>query len=142
MDVNDEIDRYIAGQPEAKADELRELHRSILRIVPGSTLWFLNGRNSDDKVVSNPNIGYGTRTITAAGGSTKDFYRVGISANTNGISVYILGLADKTYLAERYGTSIGKAKVTGYCIKFKTLQDIDMDVLESAIRDGLEDAPL
>jgi len=142
MDVNDEIDRYIAGQPEAKADELRELHRSILRIVPGSTLWFLNGRNSDDKVVSNPNIGYGTRTITAADGSTKDFYRVGISANTNGISVYILGLADKQYLAERYGTSIGKAKVTGYCIKFKTLQDIDMDVLESAIRDGLEDAPL
>jgi hypothetical protein len=142
MDVNDEIDSYIASQPDAKAGEMRELHRGILQIQPGCELWFLDGRNSENKVVSNPNIGYGTRTITSADGSTKDFYRVGISANTSGISVYILGLADKQYLSETYGATIGKAKVSGYCIKFKTLQDVDMDVLESAIRVGLEAAPL
>ena len=48
-----------------------------------------------------------------------------------------MGLQDKTYLARTYADRIGKAKVTGYCIKFKRLQDLNADVLEVAIRDGL-----
>lgn len=49
-----------------------------------------------------------------------------------------MGLEDKTYLPRMYGDKIGKASVSGYCIKFKALKDIDTDVLQSAIRDGLE----
>lgn len=137
-DVRDEIDRYISGQPDAKAEEMRELHRLILRVAPESKLWFLDGKNSENKTVSNPNIGYGTRTISYADGSTKEFYRVGLSANTSGISVYILGIDDKQYLVQTFGDTIGKASVSGYCIKFKTLQNIDVDVLEAAIRAGLD----
>jgi hypothetical protein len=37
-----------------------------------------------------------------------------------------------------YADSIGKASITGYCIKFKSLKDIDLDVLVSAIRFRLE----
>ena len=33
---------------------------------------------------------------------------------------------------------IGKATVTGYCIKFKSLKDIKIDVLEAAIRFGFD----
>ena len=61
-----------------------------------------------------------------------------MSANTTGISVYIIGITDKTYLAKTYGKKLGKASVTGYCIKFKTLKDINIDVLEAAIRYGSE----
>jgi hypothetical protein len=61
-----------------------------------------------------------------------------LSANTIGISVYILGLKDKKYLAETYGKKLGKASVTGYCIKFKTLKDINIDVLEEAIQYGFD----
>ena len=32
---------------------------------------------------------------------------------------------------------LGKASVTGYCIKFSTLRNIDLAVLEAAIRDGI-----
>ena len=88
-------------------------------------------------MVSNPSIGYGLRTITYADGRTREFYQIGLSANTTGISVYIMGLDDKTYLAETYGSTLGKASVTGYCIKFSALRNIDRDVLEAAIRDGL-----
>jgi hypothetical protein len=52
--------------------------------------------------------------------------------------VFILGLADKTYLATRYSATLGKAKVTGYCIKFSALKNIDLAVLEAAILDGVE----
>ena len=66
-----------------------------------------------------------------------EFYRIGISANTTGISVYVLGLDDKTYLKRTYGASIGKATVTGYCIKFRGLSVIDAGALHAAIRDGM-----
>ena len=61
-----------------------------------------------------------------------------MSANTTGVSVYVMGIADKTYLSRTYGAALGKASVTGYCIKFKALKDIDTDVLAAAIRYGAE----
>ena len=88
--------------------------------------------------LSNPNIGYGFHTIKYADGKTREFYQIGLSANTTGISVYILGIEDKKYLAQTYGKNLGKASVTGYCIKFKALKDIDIDILKAAIRYGVE----
>src|ERR1700759_4099409 len=95
-------------------------------------------KDETGKTVSNPNIGYGLRTAKYANGKTREFYQTGLSANTAGISVYILGLDDKKYLVKTYGKKLGKASVTGYCIKFKALKDIDIDTLMAAIRDGVE----
>ena len=61
-----------------------------------------------------------------------------MSANKTGISVYILGIPDKNYLAQTYGPDLGKASVTGYCIRFKTLKDINTGILENAIQYGVE----
>ncbi len=138
MNVQTQIKEYIAGEPEPKRSEMQELHRVILKIKPGCKLWFLDGKNSENKVVSNPNIGYGLQTLKYADGKTREFYQIGISTNKTGISVYVLGIDDKTYLAKTYGKKIGKASVTGYCIKFKTLKDINIEILEAAIRFGFE----
>ena len=135
MIVSQSIQNYIASQPEPKRSELQELHRVIQKIKPGCKLWFLDGKDDKGKVVSNPNIGYGSYNMRYADGSTREFYRVGLSANKTGISVYILGIEDKKYLAETYGKNLGKASVTGYCIRFKSLKDINIDVLKAAIRD-------
>jgi hypothetical protein len=133
MDIQAQIKEYIASQPEPKRSEMQELHNSILKLMPECKLWFLDGKNSENKTVSNPNIGYGTQTIKYADGKTREFYKVGLSANTSGISVYIMGLEDKNKLSSTYGKTIGKANVTGYCIKFKTLKDINIEVLKKAI---------
>jgi len=138
MDVQQQIEAYLASQPEPKRGDMQALHRLILQTMPGCKVWFLDGKNSENKIVSNPNIGYGSRTIRYADGTTREFYQIGLSANTAGISVYILGIKDKAYLAQTYGKQLGKASVTGYCIKFKTLQAINPDVLAAAIRSGLE----
>ena len=136
--IEEQIKTYIAGQPEPKRSEMKALHELTLQVSPGCKLWFNDGKNSDGKIIANPNIGYGSYTIKYADGTTRDFYRIGLSANTTGISVYILGIKDKTYLAETYGKKLGKASVTGYCIKFKTLKDINIDILKAAIKYGLE----
>src|SRR5574339_787364 len=138
MSVQEQIKNYITSQPEPKRNELQELHKLTLQVSPKSKLWFLDGKNSEGKVVSNPNIGYGAQQMKYADGTTKEFYQIGLSANTTGISVYIMGIGDKTYLAKTYGKKLGKTSVTGYCIKFKSLKDINLNVLEEAIRFGLE----
>jgi hypothetical protein len=138
MSIQDQIKKYIDSQPGEKRAEMEALHQRILRVLPKSKLWFIDGKDDKGKTVSNPSIGYGLQTIKHADGKTKEFYQVGISANTTGMSVYIIGLEDKKYLSETYGKTIGKASVTGYCIKFKTLKDLNIDTLEAAICDGTE----
>ncbi len=137
MNIQTQTEAYIATLPEPKRREMLSLHRHILEMLPGCKLWYLDGKDEKGNVVANPNIGYGVQAMKYAGNKTREFYQVGISANTTGISVYIIGIEDKKYLAQTYGKKIGKASVTGYCIKFKTLEDINMEVLEAAIRDGV-----
>lgn len=138
MSIQEQIKDYIDSQPERKRSDMQELHHRILSMMPDCKLWFLDGKNSENKTVSNPNIGYGLHTIKYTDGATKEFYQIGISANTTGISVYILGINDKTYLSEKYGDKIGKASVTGYCIKFKALKDINIEILQEAIDYGFK----
>ena len=137
MNVSEQIDRYIGDQSPAKSEELRDLHRRILEISPDAKLWFLDGRNDDGKVVSNPNIGYGSETLGYATGESRAFYKIGLSANTSGLSVYVMGLKDKTYLSETYGSRLGKAEITGYCIRFKSVKDVDLAVLEEVVADAI-----
>ena len=137
MNLQKQIKEYIATQPEPKRSEMQQLHQMILALMPTCKLWFLDGKDEKGKTVSNPNIGYGSQTIQYANGKTKEFYQIGISANTTGISVYIMGVNDKKYLTQTFGQELGKASVTGYCIKFKTLTDIKIDVLKAAMRYGI-----
>ncbi|MBS1689646.1 MAG: DUF1801 domain-containing protein [Bacteroidetes bacterium] len=138
MNVKEQIKEHIASQPEPKRSDIQELHQLILHISPECKLWFDNGKNDKNETVTNPTIGYGYYTIKYADGRTRDFFQIGISATKTGISVYILGIKDKTYLAQTFGKTLGKAGITGYCIKFKTLKDINIKVLEAAIRYGFK----
>jgi hypothetical protein len=140
LTVRAQIKKYIASQPEPKRSELQALHRLILQASPGCKLWFSDGTDGEGRTVSNPTIGYGLHTIEYANGTSREFFQIGLSANKTGISVYILGLKDKKYLAKTYGKKLGKASVTGYCIRFKSLKEINLDSLEAAIRHGLAPA--
>ncbi len=136
MTTAEQIRRYLDSQPEPKRRDMEALHGVALELMPGCKLWYLDGKDESGKVVSNPNIGYGSRTSKNADGKSREFYQVGISANTTGISVYILGISDKKYLSQTFGERIGKAKVTGYCIKFRKLGEVNVEVLKEAIRQG------
>lgn len=138
MNIQEQIYQYIDSQPEPKRTEMQELHQMILRVCPKCRLWFLDGKNNEGKTLTNPNIGYGLHTLHYANGTSKEFYKVGFSGNKTGISVYILGIQEKNYLVQTYGKKIGKAVVSSYCIKFKTLKDIHFQILEEAIRFGFE----
>ncbi len=134
MDVNQEIEQFIEALPEQKRNEVKTLRTIAEQQFPEAKRWYLDGLDSTGKVVANPSIGYGNYTMRYADGSTREFYQVGISANKAGISIYVMGLPDKKYLAEQFGTKIGKATVSGYCIKFKSIRDVDLEVIKSAMQ--------
>lgn len=136
MEINKQIAEYIDSLPAQKRKDMLSLHETILLLLPRCKVWFFDGKDNSGKVISNPNIGYGTRTINYADGNKKEFYQIGISGNSTGISVYVIGLEDKNYLKETIGKKIGKASVTAYCIKFKTIADINMNVLSKVIIEG------
>jgi len=138
MSVENQIRQYISSLPGQKGKDVEVLYQHLITLLPGVKLWYEDGKNAEGKVVSNPNIGFGSYTIRYADGRQKEFFQTGISANTAGISVYIMGLPDKTYLPQTFANTIGKATVTGYCIKFKTLADIDLHVLDEAIQNGMK----
>lgn len=142
MSVDDQISQYLESLPAPRQRDMRRLHDTILATNPGCRLWFSDGKDASGKVVSNPSIGYGVLSRQYADGKRKEMFQVGISANSGGISVYIMGFEDKHHLLEKYGATIGKATVTGYCIKFKSLKDIQLDTIEAALRDGLRTAPV
>jgi len=140
MDVKEQILAFIINQPEKKREDLQQLHLFLQQVLPGCKLWFDSGKNAENKTVNNPTIGYGSYTIKYANGKTREFFQIGLSANTSGISVYIMGIKDKTYLSQTFGTALGKASVTGYCIKFKNLKDINTDILAATVRYGVENS--
>jgi len=137
MDIQAQVDSYIADQPQPKREDLQTLHRAILKASPNCRLWFLDGKNEEGKVVSNPSIGYGVQARQYANGETREFYKLGLSANTAGISIYIIGLEGRNYLSETYGQALGKAKITGYCVKFRNLADVSLAVIEQMVANHL-----
>ena len=103
MSVQEEIKKYISSQPEPKRSDIQELHRLTLQVSPECKLWFFDGKNSKNQTVANPTIGYGFHTIKYSSGKSREFFQIGVSGNKTGISVYVLGLKDKTHLAKTYG---------------------------------------
>ena len=74
MNIQKQTATYITSQPEPKRNDMQKFHSIILQLMPASKLWFLNGKNSEGKTVSNPNIGYGFYNIKYADGTAREFY--------------------------------------------------------------------
>jgi len=138
--IQETIQQYISIQTEQKRVDMQFLHEQILSLMPNCKLWFEDGKNAEGKVISNPNIGYGSYTIHYTNGSTREFFQVGLSANTTGISVYLMGIPDKNFLIHNFKETIGKASFTGYCIKFKRLSDLNLEVLSDAVRFAIKES--
>ena len=138
MQIKAQIEQFISQQAESKQQDLLTLHKLMSNILPTGKLWMEDGKNEEGKVVSNPTIGYGQQTRLLAKGKSREMFQIGISANTSGISIYLIGIRNKLDLAQEFGSKLGKAKITGYCIKFKQLADLDLSVLDEAIRLGIQ----
>lgn len=128
------IANYISSLPDQKSDEFAQLHHLITNWLPNTKLSFHNGLDNNNKVVSNPTIGYGEISISNAKGKTKDIFRIGLCATSTGFSIYFMGIRNKSILANTFNHRIGKAVITSYCVKFNSLNKIDLNALQEMVQ--------
>ena len=138
MSPKKQIIDLIKSQAEPKQSEMQELHDLILKLMPKCKQWYFDGKNEEGKQVAHPTIGYGSYIITYKDGSTREFFRIGLLANPTGLAVHIMGIDDRQFLVDTYGKAIGKAKVGRYSIAFKTIKDINLEILKRAIQNRAE----
>jgi hypothetical protein len=82
MTISQQIEEHLHAQPEPKRSDMQTLHGLIVNILPEGKLWFEDGKNPEGKVISNPSVGYGSRTLTYANGLLKNISK-SASAETN-----------------------------------------------------------
>jgi len=127
------VDAYLGSHPEPKRTDLCCLHEKFKSLFPGQPVSYFDGLDDNGKVVANPTLGYGSHTHKSANGASKKVFKLGLSANKTGISIYVMGIADKMLLQSMFQDRLGKAKVTRYCIRFGKLADIDVNLLMDVI---------
>lgn len=134
MTTAEKISHHLATLSLEKSADLSRLYQLILDEMKGEELLFFDGKNEQGKVIANPTIGLGQCRLTYSDGSFQNTFRLGISANNTGLSIHILGLKDKKFLVDFLGTRLGKAKITGYAIRFGKMKDLDEVVLRGLVR--------
>ena len=129
--VKSSPDDYIANQPPAIRAVLEELHTLISAALPDRECCMWEGvfwGGSEQQI-----IGYGNYSYLRSDKKLVEWFIVGLTRQKNYFSLYVNAVEGKSYLAERYGTRLGKVKVGKSSISFPSLADINLAVLREMI---------
>jgi len=116
-------EEYIAAVEEPKRSELQTLHNLIREVLP-----------EFDQVIISGFMGYGSFHYKGKSKSCEgEWFRVGLSANKTGISIHICAGDANGYFPEQAKDRLGKASVGRSCIRFKKLQDINLETVKELL---------
>ena len=122
------VEEYIDAIDEPRRSDIELLDKLISLLAP---------KNSERKLWGSI-IGYDSYRYKYASGREGDWMKVGLASQKNYISVYICATNPKGYIAEQYKSKFPKASIGRSCIRFKRLEDIDLDVLKKVISEGFD----
>lgn len=112
------VEEYLASVPEERREIMQKLHQLITKAVPNLKPRLVYGM-----------IGYGTYHYKSKSGREGDWSMVLLANQKNYISVYVCAVENGKYIAESNKDRLGKVSVGKSCIRFKKLEDINLDVL-------------
>jgi hypothetical protein len=120
-------DEYIAMIDEPRRGQIQLLHDLIRNTIPEHKPYIISGM-----------IGYGSFHYKSVSGREGDWCIVALASQKNYISVYICASDGKHYVAEKYKEALPKANIGRSCIRFKKIEDIDLEVLKQALIEGVK----
>jgi len=123
------IDEYIAAVPEERRDLIKFLHAFIQRAAPKLRPHFAANM-----------LGYGSFKYLDSKKVPRDWPVVALANQKNYISIYVCALEDGQYAAEKHAPRLGKVSVGRSCIRFKKLEDVNLDELQKVLQIA-EDSP-
>lgn len=112
------VEEYIDALPEDRQKIIRVVHNVIRKAVPHLELhrW-------------NEGIGYGTSSYKYASGREGDWFPIGLASQKNYISLYFYAIEGNKYLAEAHEERLGRVDVGRSCVRFKKLENLNLDVV-------------
>ncbi len=79
-------------------------------------------------------LGYGIFHYKNKSGSEGDWPVVSLASQKNYISVYVCSVKDGKYVAEVNKEKLGKVSVGKSCIRFKKLEDVNLEELKKVLQ--------
>jgi Domain of unknown function (DU1801) len=117
------VDDYLASLPDGRREIVSRVHEVVTEAVPDLEvrMW-------------RKFIGYGTYHYRYASGREGDWFPIGLTNNKAYVSLYFCACEDDGYLAEKNAGRLGKVNVGKSCVRFKKLDDVNLDVVAELAR--------
>lgn len=117
-------EQYIDSLDEPRRTQIQTLHDLIINTVPKQKPFLISGM-----------LGYGKYHYKYASGREGEWCLIGLASQKNYISVYVCAVT-KTgdYMAEAHKADFPKASIGRSCIRFKKIEDIDLEKLKQVLK--------
>lgn len=115
-------EEYINLLSEPRKSQIKTLHEFIRKIVPNLKPFIITGM-----------IGYGKYHYKYKSGREGEWAIISLASQKNYISIYACAVEGNKYVAEKYKDKLPKASIGRSCIRFKKIEDIDLDILKEIL---------
>ena len=122
------VEEYLGQVPEERKELINTLHDFIKKTVPDQKVHFAHNM-----------IGYGSFPYVDYKKRNIEWPVIALANQKSYVSVYVCALnhSDKSqYVAEKYADQLGKVSVGKSCIRFKKIEDVNLDVLRKVIQEA------
>lgn len=117
------IKEYFDALPKERREALEFLHKLIHETAPSLKPNFIYNMP-----------GYGSFKYKNYKKEIIDWPTIAIASQKNYISLYICAVDNKEYIAEKYKDELGKVSVGRSCIRFKKIDDLNLNTLKKVIK--------
>ncbi len=117
------IEEYIDQLSSYRKESITFLHNFIQKAAPTLKPHFATNM-----------LGYGSFKYKNHKKKIIDWPTIGLASQKNYLSLYICAIHDGEYIAEKHKAELGKVSVGRSCIRFKTIDDLNLAGLEKVIK--------
>lgn len=131
-------DQFIDALEPGIGDEIRRLDGVISTAMTGQSrvLWEGKFWGGTEQSI----IGYGDYTYQR-GKETLEWFKVGLAAQKSYFSLYVNAADQQGHLSRRYAERLGKVKLGSSAISFKSVDDIDLELLRELLAETIRILP-
>jgi uncharacterized protein YdhG (YjbR/CyaY superfamily) len=125
------VKEYLDHVPAERKEIINFLHEWIQKTAPELKPHFAYNM-----------LGYGTMKYLNYKKETIDWPIVALANQKNYVSLYVCAVQDGQYIAEKHKDKLGKVSVGKSCIRFKKLEDLNLDTLKDVVRSAAKEPGL
>jgi hypothetical protein len=117
------IEEYLLMVPDNQKKDIDFLHDFIQKTVPGLKPYFASNM-----------LGYGSFYYLDSKKQKKEWPIISLAYQKNYISIYVCTIIEDKATAERYKKEFGKLSKGVSCIRFKSIEEINIETLKTVLQ--------